>query len=70
MERTAFEVIGAILTILLTGVFIVRLLERRDRTVLRMGGDSAAVFLLFAGGVAILAGVGSEIVDERAIVGS
>ena len=54
-----FEVIGSILTILLTGVFIVGLLERRDRTVFRMGFDSVTVFLLFVGGVAILANAGS-----------
>lgn len=53
-----FEVIGAILAILLTGIFIVGLLERRDRTILRMGYDSLAVLLIFSGGVFVLARAG------------
>ncbi len=50
-----FEMIGAILAIILTGVFIIGLLERRNRTILRMGFDSLASLLIFAGGVFILA---------------
>jgi cation:H+ antiporter len=53
-----FEVIGAILAILLTGIFIVGLLERRDRAFLRMGYDSLAAILVFAGGVFVLARTG------------
>lgn len=53
-----FEVIGAILAILLTGVFIIGLLERRDRTVFRMGFDSLASVLIFAGGLFMLARAG------------
>lgn len=50
-----FEVIGAILAVLMTGVFVVGLLERRDRTILRMGYDALAAILLFAGGLGLLA---------------
>lgn len=51
-----FEVIGAIRAVLTTGVFVVDLLERRDRTVLRMGYDALAAIQLFASGLALLAG--------------
>ena len=50
-----FEVIGAILPVVLTGVFIVGLLERRSRTVLRMGYDAFFSVLLFIGAVVLLA---------------
>lgn len=49
-----FEVIGATLTILLTGAYVVGLLERNDRTVLRMGYDSIAALLMFAVGLSVL----------------
>lgn len=45
---------GALLALLLTGVFMIGLLERRDRTVLRMGWDSAAVILGYCGGIVVL----------------
>lgn len=54
-EAGRFEVIGAILAVLMTGVFVVGLLERRDRTILRMGYDALAAILLFAAGLALLA---------------
>jgi cation:H+ antiporter len=50
-----FEVIGAVLAVTLTGAFIIGLLERRDRTVLRMGYDSLAALLLFTAGLFMLA---------------
>lgn len=50
-----FEVIGAILAIILTGVFVIGLLDRQNRTILRMGFDSLASLLIFAGGVFMLA---------------
>ena len=53
-EAGKFEVIGAILAVFMTGIFIVGLLEREDRTVLRMGYDSAAALLAFAGGLWLL----------------
>lgn len=49
-----FEVISALLGVLLTGIYLVGLLEHRDRVVLRMGYDSLAVLALFVGGVALL----------------
>lgn len=49
-----FEIVSALLGLVLIGVFQVGLLERRDSTVLRMGYDSLAVLVLFAGGVGLL----------------
>lgn len=49
-----FEVIGAILAVLMTGIFIVGLLERKDRTILRMGYDSLAALVTFAIGLWLL----------------
>jgi cation:H+ antiporter len=48
---------GAVLGICLTTLFMIGVLERRDRTVLRMGYDSAAVLLVYFGGLAILYGL-------------
>ena len=53
-----FEAMGAMIAILLTGAFVVGLLDRRRRAVLRMGYDSIGALLLFAGGVALLARLG------------
>jgi len=50
-----FEVIGALTALLMTGAFVVGLLERRDRTLLRMGYDSVAVIAIFAAGVSAMA---------------
>ena len=50
-----FEVVGAILTALMTGIFIVGLLERRDRTILRMGYDAFVAVLTFGVGFWLLA---------------
>lgn len=50
-----FEVAGALLATLLTGVFLVGLLERRATTVFRMGFDSLAAIAAFAVGVLALA---------------
>lgn len=52
-----FETAGAILTILLTGIFIVGLLERRNRTIFRMGFDALAALFVFAAGIFVLARV-------------
>jgi len=46
-----FEAIGAILAVFLTGIFIVGLLERRVRTIFRMGYDAFAAMLVFAVGL-------------------
>ncbi|MFZ5749232.1 MAG: sodium:calcium antiporter [Pseudomonadota bacterium] len=50
-----FEIIAAALAVAMTGLFVIGLLERRDRTILCMGRDSALVLIAFAGGVAMLA---------------
>lgn len=48
---------GALLALLLSAIYLIGLLERRDRAVLRMGVDSIAVLLLYAGGVAVMYGL-------------
>ena len=49
-----FAVVAALLAALLTGVFLVGLAERRDRTIARMGTDSVLVVLFYAAGLALL----------------
>lgn len=49
-----FEVVSALLGAILTSVFLVGLLERRDPTIMRMGYDSLAVIVLFCGGLVLL----------------
>jgi cation:H+ antiporter len=53
-EAGGFEALGAILAVVMTGLFVVGLLERRDKTILRMGYDSLAAILTFGGGVWLL----------------
>lgn len=52
-----FEAMGAILAVLLTGIFLVGLLERRSVTVMRMGVDSLVAVFVFLLGVAALSQV-------------
>jgi cation:H+ antiporter len=52
-----FSAFGALLSIIVTTVFIAGLAERRDRTVWRMGVDSVVVVLAYCGGVIILYGL-------------
>lgn len=54
-----FEAVAAMLALLLTGLFVVGLLERADRSLLRMGYDSLAALLLYGGGIAVLASLPS-----------
>lgn len=42
-----FEAVAALLGLVLTGIYVIGLIERRDRTFLRMGYDSVAVILLY-----------------------
>ncbi|SOB88319.1 cation:H+ antiporter [Sphingomonas guangdongensis] len=49
-----FEQLSALLGATLIGIFMVGLLEHRDRTVLRMGIDSVLVILVFIAGAATL----------------
>jgi cation:H+ antiporter len=53
-EVSRFSVVAAILGIIVTGLFLVRLIERRDRTIARMGVDSFAVLAAYFGGLAVL----------------
>jgi len=50
----AFSAVGAMLGIAVTALFLIGLAERRDRTILRMGVDSAAVLLVYLGGLGLL----------------
>lgn len=49
-----FEIAATMLALLLTGLFVIGLIERRDRTVLRMGEDSIAAIVVYFGGVTLL----------------
>jgi cation:H+ antiporter len=53
-ELSRFETVSALLGAVLTGVFLIGLLERRNSTVMKMGWDSLAVMILFAGGLVLL----------------
>lgn len=50
-----FEIAASCLAALFTGLFLVGLLERNNRTIGRVGIDSAAVLVLFVGGIGALA---------------
>ncbi|MDC7785045.1 sodium:calcium antiporter [Rhodoplanes sp. TEM] len=49
-----FEAVAALLGLLLTGIFLVGLLERSDRTILHMGYDAATGVVVFVGGLVLL----------------
>jgi cation:H+ antiporter len=53
-EAGRFEMVAALLGIILTCVYIIGLLERENRTVLRMGYDSVAALAIYSVGLAIL----------------
>lgn len=53
-EVGKFSLVASLLGALLTGIFLVGLIERRDRTVLRMGVDSLAVLVCYFAGLAVL----------------
>jgi cation:H+ antiporter len=50
----AFSAFGALLGLVLTAIFMAGVIERRDRTVLRMGWDSFAALITYAAGVGVL----------------
>jgi cation:H+ antiporter len=54
LQAGPFSAFAALLGMVLTAVYLVGLLERRDRTVLRMGYDSLTVLCLYAAGLAVL----------------
>ena len=49
-----FEIAAAMLALLLTGLFVIGLIERRDRTIVRMGEDSIAAIVVYIGGISLL----------------
>ena len=49
-----FEAMAALLALILSGIFVLGLVERRDRTIFRMGEDSIAVLIIYAAGLSLL----------------
>lgn len=49
-----FEAVAALLALVLTGVFLIGLLERHDRTLFRMGYDSIAAIVIYGAAMAYL----------------
>lgn len=49
-----FSAVGAVLGITVTALLLAGLAERSDRTILRMGTDSAAVLVAYVGGLVLL----------------
>lgn len=49
-----FEVVGALLAVIMTGIFLVGLLRRRPQAIFRMGHDSLVALIVFALGIATL----------------
>lgn len=54
-QAGSFEAAAACLSVVMTGIFVVGMLERRDQTIWRLGVDSAAALLVFAVGLVGLA---------------
>ncbi|HEX6318694.1 MAG TPA: hypothetical protein VFZ84_07450 [Burkholderiales bacterium] len=53
-EAGRFAGFGALLAIVLTALYLAGMIERRDRTVLRMGYDSLGVLLAYGAGLLVL----------------
>lgn len=53
-EVGAFAGVGALIAIVLTALFLAGMIERRDRTVLRMGWDSLGAIVLYLAGLTVL----------------
>jgi cation:H+ antiporter len=53
-EAGPFAATAALLALILTAIYLTGMLERRDRTLLRMGFDSIAVVLVYCAGVVLL----------------
>lgn len=53
-EVGKFSLVASLLGITLTSLYLIGLIERRDRTVARMGIDSLAVLVCYGGGVYLL----------------
>jgi cation:H+ antiporter len=57
-ETGGFASFAAMLGLVLTGVYVIGILQRRKRIVFRMGLDSLLVLVIYIGGVAVLFGLG------------
>lgn len=57
LEAGRFSAFAAVLALVLTAFFMVGMLERRNRTILRMGIDSFAVLVTYGAGVVVLHGL-------------
>lgn len=57
VEAGRFAAFAALLALAMTALFLVGLIERRDRTILRMGFDSLAVLLVYGAGLTVLHGL-------------
>lgn len=57
VEAGSFAAFAALLALTLTGFYMIGMLERRDRSFLRMGWDSLAVIATYGAGVAVLHGL-------------
>lgn len=53
-EGGRFAGFAALLAVVLTALFLAGMIERRDRSVLRMGYDSLAAVVIYAGGLLVL----------------
>jgi cation:H+ antiporter len=54
VEAGPFAATAALLAVVLTAIYLVGMLERRDRTLLRLGYDSIAVVFTYAAGLVLL----------------
>ena len=54
IEAGRFAAFSALLASVLTALYLIGMIERRDRTVLRMGIDSLAVLVCYGAGVVVL----------------
>lgn len=50
----AFSIFGILLSIMITALFVIGPVERRDRTLFRMGLDSVTVLAVYAAGLGFL----------------
>jgi cation:H+ antiporter len=53
-EMGKFEVLATLIALTMTGIFVIGLLERKDRTVLRMGCDSVGAIVVYLIGLVLL----------------
>lgn len=54
LETGRFASFSALLALLMTALFLIGLIERRDRTIAGLGIDSVLALLTYAGGIAVL----------------